>query len=434
MSLSLPLASVDTSPLEAPLADSLHSYVYERLYSLYPYDLIAAQRMMEVWNDWNYYHAENGRISLVDDFVNAILDRSEGWQKYAELFMDDIESGALSITKPLWYFRNHVPHGLEEYYEGEAGRLFGSIDSEIRRGCEGAIAALCAAKEPLPLELVRKIVTRAVGEGKFERVKEALSPFFSVREGRFHAIHTSVLGWLRVWGGSGVKEEEGHGMLGREFLKLVEGGRFEINGMKVEEWEAWERYLLKHGMLHLMLHLTEECMGGGDGREVEAAVDIALSFPWLLAKAEIHSSEPQKIRDDVARVERMLIRMEEGGRRSGDGGGKRRAFELRGGGRRRALELLISALNLGMQEMRKDWRNLGVELVKSLMGYGEKEADDVKEFYNEDIKLLLDEVKTWDGGGGEGGGWWCPVSRIYQPAGEACMSLFTFFLVNCSAV
>ena len=131
MSLSLPLASVDTSPLEAPLADSLHSYVYERLYSLYPEDLIAAQRMMEVWNDWNYYHAENGRISLVDDFVNAILDRSEGWQKYAELFMDDIESGALSITKPLWYFRNHVPHGLEEYCEGEARRLFGSIDSEI---------------------------------------------------------------------------------------------------------------------------------------------------------------------------------------------------------------------------------------------------------------------------------------------------------------
>lgn len=102
-------------------------------------------------------------------------------------------------------------------------------------------------------------------------------------------------------------------MLGREFLKLMDGGRFIINGMKVGEWEERERYLLKHGMQHLTQQFTEQFTGGDEVAAAAAAVDIALSFPWLLAKAEIHSNEPQKTRDDVARVERMLIRKEEEG-------------------------------------------------------------------------------------------------------------------------
>ena len=46
--------------------------------------------------------------------------------------------------------------------------------------------------------------------------------------------------------------------------------------------------------------------------------------------------------------------------------------------------------------------------------------DDDRSFYNEEIKVLLDNVMKWNGPD-DGQGWWCPKSQTLEPAGGVCM-------------
>ena len=55
------------------------------------------------------------------------------------------------------------------------------------------------------------------------------------------------------------------------------------------------------------------------------------------------------------------------------------------------------------------------ELIKSLMGYAD-ESEELTTFFNQDIKNLLDEIKSRDCED-----WWCPTSRTWPQAGGPCI-------------
>ena len=85
----------------------------------------------------------------------------------------------------------------------------------------------------------------------------------------------------------------------------------------------------------------------------------------------------------------------------------------------RAFTLLHSALRKAQPGLIANPFQLAGQLVGRLMSYGKVDDDDTS-FYNEEIKVLLDNVMKWNGPDG-GQGWWCPKRQTLEPAGGVCM-------------
>jgi hypothetical protein len=135
-----------------------------------------------------------------DRLVAQILEKSEGIFLYAERFCDDVQQGHLSLDHP-----EEFPQGLGGVFYQYFQRQFPDLE-KFRRDVRPALRVILAAREPLPVELLQRIldlleeetrdITHSLGSlfpPAFERHCEVLKPY-----------HKSIVDWLVDESKSGV--------------------------------------------------------------------------------------------------------------------------------------------------------------------------------------------------------------------------------------
>jgi WD40 repeat protein len=161
-----------------------------------------------------------------DGLMRQILARSEGVFLYVERFCDDIRRGLLSLDRP-----GQFPQGLGGIFDQYFKRQFPDLE-KFRTVVRPALRVIIAARQPLPVEILRSLLHWQ--EEEFHDFTRPLASLFPVitEAGRevIKPYHKSLPDWLADQARAGdyfVSSADGHRALAdfgwREYLERVEG-------------------------------------------------------------------------------------------------------------------------------------------------------------------------------------------------------------------
>ena len=204
-----------------------------------------------------------------DRLVESILEKSEGVFLYVERFCEDVLAGHLSLDRP-----EEFPRGLGGFFCQSFHRLFPDM-AEFRKNARPALRAVLAAREPLPVEIMQRLL-RWQEEELRDFTRLLVSFFPSTRLGPHEAIapyHKSLADWLGDSTKAGVfflSAMEGHKALADLFW----------NEYASNQPDHWSRYMLRN----LRTHLTATRRMGAI-RQITldrryAAAEQKASRPW----------------------------------------------------------------------------------------------------------------------------------------------------------
>ena len=197
--------------------------------------------------------------------ISELVKKSDGLILYAYLLVHFIkENGSLVTPEEL---DSTLPSGISSVYQ----TYFQRLETELCKGLKIEeeqflifLSALTAAREPLPLHFVNKMMlSDARSSADRRKVKKAIaciSALLPVRDDRIHFFHKSVMDWLTdtSWYGQHdfiVDETEGHRMLSKLCThELDDIKRKADDSMKLS---GAAKYALQHGVQH-MLYLEED--------------------------------------------------------------------------------------------------------------------------------------------------------------------------------
>ena len=260
------------------------------------------------------------------------------------------------------------------------------------------LALIAAAKEPLPYSLAKNLLGWTDQEAKEYVAKVSL--LFPLRDGRFSVLHKTVIDWLTKKERKGQRfhisatmKQEAQEKLARHCLSLVEEGK--------DLFPPFKKYPLRFALVHAREVPNNESIR-------ERAASVLLNFPYLLRRVE--DSAP-KLLDDTRAME-TVYKMHT----QKDDQHQQRLY--------RAVSLLRSALSLSMQGLLTNYKQLAGQMVARLMMYEQGTSGESGVAKVQLIMDFLREVRQWSGPE-EGGGWWCPMTATYTPAGGALQATLT---------
>ena len=206
--------------------------------------------------------------------VDALVRKAAGNFLYAYLMVDFIKKN-VSLLTPEELGRT-LPSGLPSVYQS----YFERLEKELTISEEvflTFLSALAAAKEPLPLDFVSKMLLSDIkspaGHRKVRKAIECISTLLPVQDGCIHFFHKSVKDWLTdgapdmygVQHNFYVNEDQGHRALSQLCVdELDDVKRKSVHGT---DFSDAAKYALQYGVGH-MLELEESARASGWFEEI----------------------------------------------------------------------------------------------------------------------------------------------------------------------
>ena len=189
--------------------------------------------------------------------IDALVQEAAGHFLYAYLMVDFIKEN-VSLLTPEELGRT-LPSGVSSVYQS----YFERLEKELKIGEDQFLtflSALAAAREPLPLDFVSKMLLSdsksPSGHRKVRKTIDSISTLLPVHDDCIVFFHKSIKDWLTERTTYGlhnfsVDEKQGHAMLSQ--LCTDEVNNMKRKGVHGTEFSDTARYALQHGVYH-MLH------------------------------------------------------------------------------------------------------------------------------------------------------------------------------------
>ena len=199
------------------------------------------------------------------NIFQALVEKSEGVMLYAHYLVDFINKNVPLLTPEL--LDSTLPSGIASVYESYFKRLESDLCKEVKVTDDqfmNFLSAIAAAREPLPLGFVCKLLLSGKSPSAVQRkVNVAIacvSALLPVQDGRIHFFHKSVKDWLIDSSYYGqhhfsVDEKQGHHVLSK--LCIDELDDVKRKGVDGPHFIDTTKYALQHGVQH-MLQLEED--------------------------------------------------------------------------------------------------------------------------------------------------------------------------------
>ena len=196
--------------------------------------------------------------------VPELVKKSEGLILFANLLVEFIKENVLLLTPE--QLDSTLPAGISSIYQTYFQRLETELCKELRIEEEQFLtflSALTAAREPLPLDFVTKVMVSGTSSladrRKVKKVIACISALLPVHDGCIHFFHKSVRDWLTDTASYEqhdftVDEKEGHRTLSE--LCADELDDIKKKGVTSAQFSDTTKYSLQHGVQH-MLHLQK---------------------------------------------------------------------------------------------------------------------------------------------------------------------------------
>ena len=133
--------------------------------------------------------------------LNELVKKSEGLFIYAYFIVDFIQKNVSILTPD--QLESVLPSGISSVYLSYFKRLENELCKELNADEEHFLRFLCAltaAREPLPVEFIAKILNPGgkslTAQRKVNKAISCISTLLPVREGRLHFFHKSIKDWL----------------------------------------------------------------------------------------------------------------------------------------------------------------------------------------------------------------------------------------------
>lgn len=195
-----------------------------------------------------------------DRLVEQILERSEGVFLYVESFCEDIRKNHLSLDRP-----NEFPQGLAGKFYMDFQRYFPDLE-KFRKDVRPALRAILAAREPLPVEILRRLFN-----WQDEELRDFVRPLASLfpvtgKTGQevIKPYHKSLTDWLVNEAKAGpyfVSKFEGHRLLADLGWREYEEGLEQMSSYSLRQTPchlyASEQFIQLYAILHDPTYLTD---------------------------------------------------------------------------------------------------------------------------------------------------------------------------------
>ena len=212
--------------------------------------------------------------SFEEVVIDALVRKAAGHFLYAYLMADFIKKNFSLLT--LEELGRTLPSGVSSVYQS----YFERLEKKLTIGEElflNFLSALAAAKEPLPLDFVSKLLLSdcksPAGHRKVREAIECISTLLPVQDGCIHFFHKSVKDWLTdgapdMYGVQHkfyVNENQGHRALSQLCVdELDDVKRKSVHGTDFSEAA---KYALQYGVGH-MLELEESARTSSKFEEI----------------------------------------------------------------------------------------------------------------------------------------------------------------------
>ncbi|XP_044170073.1 uncharacterized protein LOC114977185 isoform X2 [Acropora millepora] len=233
-----------------------------------------------------------------DDFksiVSMLVEKSEGLMLYAYFLVLYFEENPSAFHQAK--FDDSLPLGISSVYHTYFKRLENELIKELGIKEEkflDLLCCLCASREPLPIDLVSKVLLPGsdspIAKRKVLKALSSVSSLLPIRSECLHVIHKSVKDWLTDTSCYGehdflMDEEVGHELLGK--LCAQELDDLKARGVHKVQFTIAQKYALYLGARHL-LHLDENRR---QPKLDELAKKYVLDLELLFARVCVNNSK-----------------------------------------------------------------------------------------------------------------------------------------------
>ena len=192
-----------------------------------------------------------------ENMLKALVKKSEGVMLYAHYLVDFIKNEVSLVTFEL--LDSILPSGISSIYNS----YFKRLETELRNKPKvtedqflNFLHALAAAREPLPLGFVSKLLlpvkSTSVTHGKVNVAIACVSALLPVQDECIHFFHKSVKDWLIEM--SNYRHdyfiEKGHEVLSK--LCIDELSQVKRKGVDWVKFTDSTKYALRHGVQHML--------------------------------------------------------------------------------------------------------------------------------------------------------------------------------------
>ena len=239
--------------------------------------------------------------------ISELARKAAGHILYAYLMADFINKNFSSFTPE--DLGRTLPSGVSSVYQNYFERLEKELKSieELTISADQFLtflSAFAAAKEPLPLDFVSKMLrSDAKSPACHRKVRKAIaciSTLLPVQDGCIHFFHKSVKDWLTdrtAYGQHSLSVDEKQGQLALSELCTGELNDVKRKGVHGAEFSDPARYALQHGVDHLLE--LEESTRASSFKEI--VKNYVIDFEIVFAKLCVNNATSS---EDIIRVQR----------------------------------------------------------------------------------------------------------------------------------
>ena len=200
--------------------------------------------------------------SSCEEVINELTRKADGHILFAFLMVRFIEENVSRLDPE--ELRKMLPSGVSDVYKS----YFDRMEKELKNIEELTISAdqllsflsaVAAAREPLPLDFVSKLLlldTKSpAGHRKVRKAIECISTLLPVQDGFIHFFHKSVKDWLTnrtAYGRHDFSVDEKQGHLALSELCTGELNDVKRRGVHGGEFSDTGKYALQHGVYHML--------------------------------------------------------------------------------------------------------------------------------------------------------------------------------------
>ena len=222
-----------------------------------------------------------------ENMLKALVEKSEGVMLYAHYLVDFIKKKVPLVTPEL--LDSILPSGISSVYHSYFKRLETELSEELNVAEDQFLiflSSVAAAREPLPLGFVSKLLrgkSASVAQRKVNAAISSISALLPVQDECIHFFHKSVKDWLIAKSNYGqhhfsVDEKEGHQVLSK--LCIDELDDVKRKGVTCAKFSDTTRYALRHGVQH-MLQLEDATVCSLDEVVKRFVLDVELVYAKL---------------------------------------------------------------------------------------------------------------------------------------------------------
>ena len=245
--------------------------------------------------------------SFAQVVISELARKAAGHILYAYLMADFINKNFSSFTPE--DLGRTLPSGVSSVYQNYFERLEKELKSieELTISADQFLtflSAFAAAKQPLPLDFVSKMLRSDAKSPachrKVRKAIECISTLLPVQDGCIHFFHKSVKDWLTdrtAYGQHSFSVDEKQGQLALSELCTGELNDVKRKGVHGAEFSDPARYALQHGVDHLLE--LEESTRASSFKEI--VKNYVIDFEIVFAKLCVNNATSS---EDIIRVQR----------------------------------------------------------------------------------------------------------------------------------